>query len=172
MTLEYNSKGEPIAIKQGGKSFTFEDLEREHGTGIAQTLLSWGTSIEDNDKYKSATEKGALEVQTTVLEPKLEKYSESGIRELVHNPDDTDAQKKYAKFAGINLDTNEGKKLMDNRLDMLRSAKYTLDQDEKYNYSLKAHAILTMLSEDEMRGNNVKSINELNNNIARQQIIK
>ena len=58
---------------------------------------------------------------------------------------------------------------MNDRIGMLQNANSTLQKRNKYNYSLKAHAILTMLSEDEVRGNNVKSINELNNNIARQQ---
>lgn len=170
ITLEHSADGKPCGIRQGGKYWTLEELERQHGTnGFFQKLLSWGTSAEDSEEYKRAIQGNALSVKTNFLDPKLEKYSESGIRELVNDPNNIDAQKKYAKFAGINLDTNEGQKLMNDRIGMLQNAKSTLDKDNQYNYSLKAHAILTMLSEDEVRGNNVKSINELNNNIAMQQ---
>lgn len=170
ITLEHTADGKPCGIRQGDKYWTLEELERQHGTnGFFQKLLSWGTSAEDSEEYKRAIQGNAISVKTNFLDPKLEKYSESGIRELVDNPNNIDAQKKYAKFAGINLDTNEGQKLMNDRIGMLQNANYTLQKGNKYNYSLKAHAILTMLSEDEVRGNNVKSINELNNNIARQQ---
>lgn len=170
ITLEHSADGKPCGIRQGGKYWTLEELERQHGTnGFFQKLLSWGTSAEDSEEYKRAIQGNALSVKTNFLDPKLEKYSESGIRELVNDPNNIDAQKKYAKFAGINLDTNEGQKLMNDRIGMLQNAKSTLDKDNQYNYSLKAHAILTMLSEDEVRGNNVKSIKDLNENIARQQ---